>query len=221
MELTDAIKSRKSIRGFKPDAVPKEIIDKVLDTARFSPSGVNAQPWESLVLTGKSLGKMKSIGVTNTLSGITPDSIEERYTGIYRERQVVLGREMFRILGIEREDRKRRQEWVLNGMRFFGAPMVILICVENEYYINREHIASVDIGIVTYAITLAALEYELGTCIQFQGIVYPKDIKEALNIPETKRLVSCIAIGYPDLTAPINNLRSQRESLDKMTTYLN
>jgi nitroreductase len=220
MELIEAIKFRTSIRHFESTPVPPEIISKVLDIARYSPSGTNTQPWEFIVLTGKSLEKLKSIGISKTSSGIGPDNPTAPYKGVFRERQVVLGKEMFRIMGIEREDQKQRQEWVLEGMRFFGAPMVILICMDNEYYSDRRDIASVNIGIVTYAITLAALEFKLGTCIQFQGLMFAKDVRKALNIPETKHLASCISIGYPDWKAPINNFRAGRESLDKMTSWM-
>ena len=220
MELIAAIKSRRSIRSFKSDVVPDEIISKVLDIARFSPSGVNAQPWEFLIVTGKSLEKLRSIGVMNALSGAPPDQAEMPYTGVYRERQVALGKEIFRVMGIPREDRKKRQEWQLEGMRFFGAPVVILICMDDAYYLEHRDIALIDTGIVTYAITLAAIEFGLGTCIQFQGIMYAKNVREALNIPATKRLVSCISLGYPDWEAPINSLRVERESLDKMTIWM-
>lgn len=220
MELVDAIKSRISIRSFKPVPVPDGIISNVLDIARFSPSGTNTQPWEFIVVTGKSLEKLRAVGINNITKGIASDHPMSPYTGIYRERQVVLGKEIFRIMGIAREDKKGREEWVLEGVRFFGAPAVIIIAVDNEYYINREEIGAVNIGIVVYAITLAALEFGLGTCIQHQGIQFARDVKKALNIPESKHLVTCLSIGYPEWTAPINKLRAEREMLDKMTTWM-
>ena len=51
MELLEAIKSRKSIRAFKPDQVPREVLTELLDVARWAPSGTNTQPWEFIVLT--------------------------------------------------------------------------------------------------------------------------------------------------------------------------
>lgn len=220
MEVIDAIKSRISIRCYKPDPIPRDIMTKVLDVARFSPSGTNTQPWEFYVVTGKTLENIKSIGVKNIAEGVAIDEPAVPYSGDFRRRQVALGIEMFRIMGIQREDKKRREEWVLEGMRFFGAPAVIWICLDKAYYQERRDIALVNIGVVTYAITLAALEFKLGTCIQFQGLMYAREVQKALNIPETKHLASCLSIGYPDWNAPINSLRSERESVEKLTTWI-
>ncbi|MCK4331671.1 MAG: nitroreductase family protein, partial [Dehalococcoidia bacterium] len=52
MDLVEAIKSRKSVRGYKPTPVPKEILTEILDIAIRSPSGLNSQPWEFTVLGG-------------------------------------------------------------------------------------------------------------------------------------------------------------------------
>jgi nitroreductase len=51
MKLLEAIKSRTSIRAFKPDQVPREVLTELLDVARWAPSGTNTQPWEFIVLT--------------------------------------------------------------------------------------------------------------------------------------------------------------------------
>lgn len=220
MELIEAIKARRSIRRYKSDPVPRELIAKVLDLARLSPSATNCQPWEFVVLTGDTLEKVKRLNIELLTSGTAPDNSVQPYTGIYRERQVVLGKEIFRIMGIGREDREKRKEWEAEGMRFFGAPVVILICVDDEYFSTHPQMAFVNVGIATYAITLAALEYGLGTCIQFQGIWYAEAVKKAVGIPESKHLVSCISLGYPDWEAPINKLRSERESLDNLITWI-
>lgn len=54
MDMAEAIRSRKSIRGFKPDPVPREVLEQILDLARRAPSTMNTQPWEFVVLTGES-----------------------------------------------------------------------------------------------------------------------------------------------------------------------
>ena len=45
-EFAEVVRSRRAIRKFKPDPIPDEYIDKILDVARWAPSGGNAQPWE-------------------------------------------------------------------------------------------------------------------------------------------------------------------------------
>jgi nitroreductase len=51
MDVIQAIKSRRSVRQFQPNPVPKEKILKILDCARFAPTARNVQPWEFIVVT--------------------------------------------------------------------------------------------------------------------------------------------------------------------------
>ena len=69
MELLEAIKSRKSIRAFKPDQVPREVLTELLDVARWAPSGTNTQPWEFFVLTEKVLDEFSHTMVEKVRSG--------------------------------------------------------------------------------------------------------------------------------------------------------
>jgi nitroreductase len=52
MDIVEAIRTRRSIRGFKPDPVPKKVIGEILEIASRAPSAMNTQPWEFTVLTG-------------------------------------------------------------------------------------------------------------------------------------------------------------------------
>ncbi|MCD6300553.1 MAG: nitroreductase family protein [Staphylothermus sp.] len=54
-ELLEFLKSRRSIRKFKPDPVPREVVEKILDTARFAPSARNSQPWRFIVVDDPSI----------------------------------------------------------------------------------------------------------------------------------------------------------------------
>lgn len=53
MEISEAISKRRSIRRFKPEPIPKELIEQVLEAGTLAPSGKNAQPWEFIVLEGE------------------------------------------------------------------------------------------------------------------------------------------------------------------------
>ena len=46
----ELVKARRSIRGFKPDPIPDDYVDKIIEAARFAPSGGNSQPWEFIVI---------------------------------------------------------------------------------------------------------------------------------------------------------------------------
>ncbi len=218
MDLGEAIRSRKSIRGYKPDPVPDKVLEQLLDVARWSPSGVNAQSWEFVVLTGETLEAVKRANVEQMDLGVEPHPYLDgpTSTGPYRERQVTLGRELFRLLDIGREDRDKRREWTKTGLRFFDAPAAIIVCADEE---TAQLMSIFDVGLVTQTIALAALHFGLGTCIQRAALNYPDVVTKTVGIPESKRLYVALAIGYPDADIPVNTLRSTREEVGTLTTW--
>lgn len=219
MDLIEAIKSRKSIRGFKPKPIPKEILTEVLEVARWAPSGVNAQTWEFIVLTGNTLEMVKQANEEQFAQGVEPhpDLGFVPLTGPYLQRQVELGEELYKLLGIAREDKDKRQEWSKKGLRFFDAPAAILVCDDQE---APQLISIFNLGLVTQTIALAALHFGLGTCIQRASLNYPDVIRRVAGIPESKRMYVSIAIGYPDREHPADKLRSSREPLSALTSWL-
>ena len=221
MDLREALKTRKSIRGFKPTPVPDELITDILDFARLSPSSVNSQCWEFVVLTGKSLEMAKATNVERTLAGaeMSPDVPAQLYTGRYRERQVALGKMVYGLMHIARDDQEGRIQWHLRGMQFFDAPAVILICLDESAYNRDSQLPLFDAGIVTHSIALLALEHGLGTCIQAIAVAYSEALKRALDIPLSKRLIVSVAVGYPDWDFPANAVESEREPLESLTMW--
>ncbi len=79
MDVLDAIRARKSIRGYKPDPVPKEVLSQILDVARHAPSAMNTQPWEITVITGDVLA---SISKEN---GLYPYDWTDRVRRVWRD----------------------------------------------------------------------------------------------------------------------------------------
>jgi hypothetical protein len=68
-------------------------------------------------------------------------------------------------------------------------------------------------------ICLTALNYGLGTCIEYQGVLYPAVLRQCAGIPESKRVLAAIALGFPDWDFPANKLESTREHIDNMTNW--
>ncbi|MDD4876973.1 MAG: nitroreductase family protein [Dehalococcoidales bacterium] len=60
MDIIEAIRTRRSMRSFKPDPVPRKVLEELLDISRWAPSGGNAQPWYFSVLGGKLLDEIKA-----------------------------------------------------------------------------------------------------------------------------------------------------------------
>jgi nitroreductase len=220
MELIEAIRARKSIRDFKPDPVPQEVLREILEVATRAPSAMNTQPWEFAVIAGDALRRIKEDNVANLRSGI-PAKVDHLVVGwpqdsVYRTRQVDLAKQIFALMGIPREDKEKRAQWLGRGFRFFDAPAAIIILTDKNL---SETGPAVDIGAAMQTICLAALTHGLGTCIEDQGILFSDVVRKYTSIPESKRIMIAIAIGYPNGDFPANRLESTRESVDNITTW--
>ena len=219
MDIIEAIRSRKSIRGYKPDPVPREILKAILDIAIRTPSTLNTQPWEITVVSGEALDNIRWGNIEMLNSGATPVSETTfiPFEGKYRRRQVELAIQIFDLMGISREDKSKRAEWTQRGYRFFDAPAAFILSLDRS--LDESTLNLLDIGAMTQTICLAALNYGLGTCINDQSIMFPEVVRQFTEIPRSKRLVICIAIGYPDWDFPANKLESKREPVDNIVTW--
>ncbi|MBN1376556.1 MAG: nitroreductase [Dehalococcoidia bacterium] len=219
MDVIEAIVTRRSIRGFKKDPVPKETIHKILEAAIRTPSGMNTQPWEFLVACGAELDKIRQecSKLFNEGAFPTNDMLRQPFEGVYRKRQVDLAIELFKLMGIAREDKEARKKWMIRGFRFFDAPCQVIIYADKDLHY---HLDMLGVGALCQSICLAAMEYGLGTCIADQGIMYDQVWRKYGNLPESKRLIAGISIGYPDPDFPANKLVSSREPVDSITTWL-
>ena len=221
MDILDAIRKRKSIRGYKSDPVPKAVVREILEIATRAPSAMNTQPWEFVVVAGEPLQKIlqgceekfntgKAWQPEHHVIGWTDDSI-------YRVRQVDLAKHIFKVMDILREDKVKRAAWMKRGFRYFDAPAAIIIFVDKTL---SETGPILDVGAVMQNICLAALHFGLGTCIHDQGVMYPDVVKKYAGIPDSKRLIIAISIGYPDQEKIENTISSTRESIDSITKWI-
>lgn len=221
MDVIEAVKKRKSIRGYKPDPVPKEVLEQILELASHAPSAMNTQPWEFIVLTGDVLENVRRSNVELLNSG-APSNPEHVVTSwpresIYRQRLVNLAKQLFQLMDIPREDREKRAKWLERGFRYFDAPAAIILSTDRCL---SESGPLLDIGALIQTICLTALHFGLGTCIEDQGTMYPEVLRKYVHIPESKRIIVAIAIGYPDWDFPANKVESEREPIKNVTTWL-
>jgi len=218
MNLIEAIENRRSIRAFKPDPIPDEILKKILKTARMSPSYTNTQPWEVAVVSGKIKDELSRelYKIVSSDTPITPDISKPLvWPEELERRSKEHGERRFKVLGIGREDTEKRKNLRLLNFKFYGAPAVLFIFMDK----NLGEWSIMDIGMFAQTIMLSALEYGLGTCPQAALTDYPHIVKKYLNIPESKRLVLGISIGYPDNEALINTYRSNRVEMDEFVKW--
>lgn len=221
MNITEAIKKRKSIRGFTAEPVSKDTVREILETAGRAPSAMNTQPWGYTVVGGDILDKIKSAIIEKLRTG-APAQPEHLVVGwpmdsVYRQRQVELAKKIFSLMNIKRGDKEKRMEWLERGFRFFDAPCAIIITTDK---VLAESTPLMDIGAVMQNICLAALDHDLGTCIEDQGVMYPEVLRELAGIREDRRIIIAIAIGHADPDFPANSLESDREHVDGITQWV-
>lgn len=185
--VIDAIKSRRSIRKYKPDPVPDDIILQLLDCARLAPSAHNSQPWRFIVL--------KDAGIKRKLK-------EYAYELHFVESApCIIACCADLSVYTRRTTRRRFKELQIDGALgdigdtgYVAEPLPDDSSVDDlrRYYLGSCRFNS---AISTEHIALAALAFGLGTC--WIHMFDPKKVHQLLNLPDTVIVVSLLALGYP------------------------
>jgi nitroreductase len=217
----EVVVGRRSIRGYKPDPVPRALIEEVLGVAMRAPSSMNTQPWHFHVITGEPLARIRAGNTERTLAG-EPDSREFRkgsaFAGVHRDRQVGVAKQLFAAMGIEREDKAGRQDWVLRGFRQFDAPVCVIIAYDRE--LEGSDDTPFDCGAVTTALVNAAWSRGLGCVINSQGIMQSPVVRLHAAIPDDQVIMKAVALGWPDESFPANAVVSERKSVAEAARFV-
>jgi len=227
MEIIEAIRSRRTIRSFKSDPVPRKVLEELLETCRWAPSSSNTQSWQFAVLGGEVIEKVKARLAEKVeaewdksllkFKSINPDLsysvLREPYLQRALDTRAHIDSHQFPS-GTEELD-KKRTAYLLNGGRFYNAPNAIIVYTE-KYLFPK---AVLDIGIMVQTIAMAALAHGLGTCLMAMPINWPEILRELLDIPEDKLIALAVAIGYADSEAPVNTYERTREPLNTFTHW--
>lgn len=221
MTFDDVILSRRSVRGYLPDPVPRALIEEVLALAMRAPSSMNTQPWHFHVITGEPLARIRAGNTERMLAG-APQSREFRtgaaFAGRHRERQVGVAKQLFAAMGIARDDKDQRQDWVMRGFRQFDAPVCVIIAYDRA--VDGSDDTPFDCGAVATALVNAAWSRGLGTVINSQGIMQSPVVREHAGIPDDQVIMKSIALGWPDDTFPANAVVSERRAVDEAAVFV-
>jgi nitroreductase len=221
MQYDDVVRGRRSIRGYKPDPVPKALVREVIEMAMRAPSSFNTQPWNFYVVSGEPLDRIRAGNTERILAGV-PESREFRshgaYAGIHRDRQIEVAKQLFGAMGIARDDKDGRQDWVLRGFRQFDAPVSIVVTYDRSIF--GGDYGPFDCGGVANAIVNAAWSRGLGCVINSQGIMQSPVVREHAGIPEDQVIMTCIAMGFPDESFPANAVVSLRKPVDEAAVFV-
>jgi nitroreductase len=221
MQYDEVVLGRRSIRGYKPDPVPQAVIREVLQLAMRAPTSMNTQPWNFYVITGEPLNRIRAGNTERMVAGV-PQSREFRtgpaFAGTHRERQIGVAKQLFSAMGIARDDKDARQDWVLRGFRQFDAPVCVIITYDRE--LDGSDDTPFDCGGVANALVNAAWSRGLGTVINSQGIMQSPVVREHAGIADNQVIMKSIALGWPDDTFPANAVVSERKSVEEAAVFV-
>ena len=221
MEFDEVVMRRRSIRGYKPDPIPKNVIRDIVRLATRAPSSMNTQPWYLHVVTGEPLDRIRAGNTERNMAGITASReirMHGPYEGIHRKRQIEIAAQLFDAMDIEWKDKQRRQDWVMRGFRQFDAPVSIVITFDKD--LTDNDIAIFDCGAVVNCLVNAAWSRGLGAVINGQGIMQSPVVREHAQIPDDQTIMSCVAMGYPADDFSANDVVSVRRPVDDVIRFV-
>ncbi len=217
--VADAITSRRSVRGFLPRDVDRELIMRILRIAASAPSGSNIQPWKVHVVQGAMRDELSRRLVAAHQDG-TPSQREYEYYPVqwrspYLERRRATGWGLYSTLGIEKGDRQASSLQHRRNFEFFDAPVVFLFSIDADL----EKGSWLDYGMFLQNIMVAARGFGLHTCPQAALANYPAIVKTLLDIPEDQTVICGISMGYEDPDCIANRFQPERMPLSEFVTF--
>jgi nitroreductase len=221
MFVSDALLSRISCRKFLPDPVPRESVRDIIDKARWAPSGGNLQPWHLYAMTGEPLASLlqdiaKRMETTPrgepTEYRVYPEDLKDPY----EVRRFKCGEDLYASIGVSRDNKPGRIKQFRHNFELFGAPIGLFVYIDRSMGPPQWS----DVGMFLQSVMLVARDYGLHTCAQEAWAQWHQTIAGHLHPPQEWMLFCGICLGYMDQNAPINQLRTERASVDEVTTWV-
>jgi nitroreductase len=218
MNLDEAIRSRRSVRGFLPTSVPRTLLEAVFELAQCTPSNCNIQPWIPHVVSGSALARLRDALVGAASAGIPVDPdwpADGKHAGVYRERQFDAAVKLYCAMGVARHDLEGRRAAYLRNHAFFNAPHAVFIFLQRPYD-TRE---TADIGMYAQTLMLALTSRGIQSCAQGALGLYPSIVRQQLGVSDEFRLLFGISFGYEDPEDPANATRVGRATLSEGVVF--
>ena len=224
MRVSEAVINRSAKRAFLPKPVPREIQKKILETAAYTPSGANMQPWVTYAVSDEKILQKIGNAIIDKLKHGAPHEQFIQYYPIdwknpYKIRRVETGVGLYSLMGVKKEDTKRREELWHQNYRFFGAKTVFFVFTDKAMIDNAQG-ALLDCGAYMQSIMLSALELGVQSCPQASTTEYGKVIAEILGAPENLAFLYSIVLGYEDKDAKINSFKPKRAPLSENVVFM-
>ncbi|QEU89821.1 nitroreductase [Streptomyces kanamyceticus] len=219
MDVYEAVRSRKAVRGFTGREVPRETLERVLSAAAWAPSGSNLQPWHIYVLTGGPLAELKKRAGERLAVGDLWDKAEyEMYPpelkSPYRERRAAFGAQRYGALGIPPGDVEARQRAASANWDAFGAPVALFCYIDRAMGLPQWS----DAGMYLQTVMLLLRAEGLHSCAQMAWAKFHRTVAEVLTPPDGLVLFCGMSIGFEDVTTA--GPRTGRAPLEETVTFV-
>lgn len=219
MDVYEAVKSRRAVRGFTDQPVSREVLERVLTAAGNAPSGSNIQPWNIYVVTGEPLVRLKKLATERVANGEPWD--EREYVmyppdmrSPYGERRAAFGRDRYKALGVERADAEARMRAAIANWDCFGAPAALFCYIDRGLGPAQWS----DLGMYLQTVMLLLRAEGLHSCPQMAWSQVRKTVAEIVQPPDELMLFCGMSIGYEDPT--VDYVHNERAPLDETVTFV-
>jgi nitroreductase len=217
--MYEAVDSRRSVRSFSSEPVPKEVLQRVLATATRTPSSANLQPWHVYVVSGEPLTELKRRATARALAGDPGDEREfpmypTDLVSPYRDRAFSSAAQRYATLGIERDDPARPKKIAALNTTAFGAP-VVLFC-----YLDRTMGPGQwgDAGMYLQTVMLLLRAEGLHSCAQVMWTMYRKTVSRTVGADDGLVLFCGVSVGFEKEDAP--GLRMERAPMAETVNFV-
>lgn len=214
LSLEGALRQRRSVRGYRPDPVPDDVLQAVFSLAQLAPSNCNVQPWEVYVASGATRDELRRRFMEGVTTGkpMTPDiGFMPATSGEHRTRQVECAQALYGAMGIARDDKVGRMNATLRNFALFDAPHVCFLGMKREYGLPM----ALDVGMYAQTLMLVMTAHGIGSCPQGAMGYYPADVRELFGIGDDIQILFGISFGYEDDSVPANAARTTRAALSE------
>ena len=220
MNVTEAVRTRRSVREFTDRPVELATLKKVLEKAQRAPSGGNTQPWSAVVVAGDELARItRSIKEKAARApmgeGMEYDIYPKGLEGRYEDQRRGVGKAMFDALGLARDDAKGRMAQMARNWDSFGAGVQLFTYTRK--YMGPPQWS--DMGMWLQTVMLLLREEGLDSCSQEIWALYGTHMRELLGIDDDHIFFCGMAIGYRDADSPVNAFDVPRVTLDETVEF--
>ena len=221
MTVEHALQHRKSCRAFLDRPVDSRLLRTIIEQASRAPSNGNLQPWQIFVLTGGALANLKAttreaIAQNQPMStpeyAVYPKPLKTEFDA----RRFAIGEDIYRVLGIAREDKAGRRAQFAKNALLFNAPVGVFAYIDRSLSYGQW----MDLGMFLQSLMLLCEDHGLVSCAQGYWTFFHDNVRAATGASDDLMLACGLAIGFEDTDAPINRVHSARATLDSFATFI-